>query len=296
MSVVIPTVGRACLVEAIGSVLQQSVPILEVIVVADTVDDLELSTSEQVRVLRCGPGLGAPGARQVGVDAARGDMIALLDDDDLWHPFKIEAQLLRLGSNPTEVSIASCACAVRREDGHEKLLPRSPIDPLQDIAQYLYTYSLHRSGPANGFVQTSSLLFPRHLALEVPLDEKRDAVHDESTWLLAVRSKYPHARIEQLADPYVVYRVGSNSLSNNAFTSVDRYIDWGRQYLRGASARTRGDYYLTSPVAAAVSAGSVAGLLRAVRAGFRHGSPGVWAVLYAVAKLGALMTRTARRP
>ncbi|RMB77375.1 glycosyltransferase family 2 protein [Rhodococcus sp. SBT000017] len=295
VSVVIPTVGRSSLSGAVDSALQQSFSVCEVIVVADTADELGLAANARIKVLRCGPGAGAQRARQIGIRDAVGDVIALLDDDDLWHPYKIEAQMLLLEASGPSTTIVSCACVVRRPDGHEKILPRVAIEPRQDIAEYLYTYSLHRSGLGNGVVQTSTLLFPAQLALDVPLDERADAVHDESTWLLAVRSKYPRTRIEQLNDPFVIYRVTPNSLSNNGKNDVSRYLDWGQEHLHDASPRVRGDYYLTSPVAAAASAGSTLGIRQAIRVGSNRGSPGIWAVLYAVAKLLTVSVRAVRQ-
>ena len=98
VSVVIPTYNRAALlIEAVESVLRQSYDDLEVVVCDDGSTD---DTAERVRAF--GPrvhyiGLahtGRPGSpRNRGIEAARGELIAFLDDDDLWEPDKLARQI-----------------------------------------------------------------------------------------------------------------------------------------------------------------------------------------------------------
>jgi hypothetical protein len=99
VSIVIPTYNRADLLpEAIGSVLAQSVPALEVIVADDASTD---HTSEvmaayaadgRVRYQR-GPHQGPAGTRNDGVRAARGEVVGFLDSDDRLLPGALTAHL-----------------------------------------------------------------------------------------------------------------------------------------------------------------------------------------------------------
>ena len=93
ISVIIPTIGRASLRTAVESALNQTVPPAEVIVVVDSDGEPDLPTSDAVRVLRTSGGVGPGRARQLGIDSAKGDIIALLDDDDRWKKGKLEKQL-----------------------------------------------------------------------------------------------------------------------------------------------------------------------------------------------------------
>jgi len=94
ISAVIPTHRRAeLLVEALESVLRQSAPPEEVIVVSDVDDEATTAAVERfarsevpVRLLRNSGTGGASGSRNVGIDAATGTYVALLDDDDWWEP------------------------------------------------------------------------------------------------------------------------------------------------------------------------------------------------------------------
>jgi glycosyltransferase involved in cell wall biosynthesis len=104
LSVIIPTYNRSdLLVEAVRSVQRQTVQEIEIIVVDDgstkPVANRLQGFKGAVRVLRQeNSGLNA--ARNAGLRAARGDFIALLDDDDLWLPFKTEIQMTALERFP----------------------------------------------------------------------------------------------------------------------------------------------------------------------------------------------------
>jgi len=97
VSVVIPTYNSADLVvEAVESVLAQTVPPFEVIVIDDGSTDRTrerlASYGPPVRYVHQENG-GVATARNRGVKEAKGDLVAFLDADDAWHPRKLEIQL-----------------------------------------------------------------------------------------------------------------------------------------------------------------------------------------------------------
>lgn len=96
VSVVVPTRNRPALLrEAVGSVLTQSHAALEVVVVDDGDDPPEPFDDPRVRVVRNEGPAGASGARNTGLRAARGDLIAYLDDDNLMGPHWLRALVAR---------------------------------------------------------------------------------------------------------------------------------------------------------------------------------------------------------
>jgi glycosyltransferase involved in cell wall biosynthesis len=104
ISAVVPTVGRPELVRALRSVRAQRSPAhVELIVVYDGEPGTELP-AEAVgltdRVIYTEGRVGGARARNLGIAAATGDMVALLDDDDEWLPHKCEAQLALLQRSP----------------------------------------------------------------------------------------------------------------------------------------------------------------------------------------------------
>ena len=139
VSVVIPTIGRPSLRSAVDTVLAQSESVGEIIVVADTAGPLALPSDGRVRVIRTGPGAGGNVARQAGIEHARGDIIALLDDDDAWFPDKISTQLEFANRIPSAVRewVLGCAVLAVTPDGRQRVWPSKVIAPSQDLAEYI---------------------------------------------------------------------------------------------------------------------------------------------------------------
>jgi glycosyltransferase involved in cell wall biosynthesis len=109
VSVVIPTYNRAQFVrEAVESVLQQTIRPDEIIVVDDgSTDDTQETLArfgDTISILRQ-PNHGKSAARNAGIGAARGEWIAFLDSDDLWHPRRMEVLRTFLQSRPAGVGL-----------------------------------------------------------------------------------------------------------------------------------------------------------------------------------------------
>lgn len=104
VSVIVPVYnGERFLADAIESIQAQRYHPLEIIVVDDgSTDDTGLVATRFGDGVRCvyQPQSGLPVARNTGLEATRGDVIAFLDADDLWRDDKLELQLLRLVVDP----------------------------------------------------------------------------------------------------------------------------------------------------------------------------------------------------
>jgi glycosyltransferase involved in cell wall biosynthesis len=116
VSVVIPTYNRTRqTIAAIESVLAQTYPNLEIIVVDDGSKDG--SAEEIQRFIRertdgchqifffSQPNQGASVARNIGISKARGEYIAFLDSDDSWDPEKLESQMQALEQFKNECGV-----------------------------------------------------------------------------------------------------------------------------------------------------------------------------------------------
>lgn len=103
VSVIIPTYNRDYIVEvAIRSVLEQSYPNLELILVDDGSKDKtpHLVTKYPLKYVRLPQNFGPSFARNRGIVHAKGELIAFLDSDDYFLPSKIEKQVKFLQENP----------------------------------------------------------------------------------------------------------------------------------------------------------------------------------------------------
>jgi glycosyltransferase involved in cell wall biosynthesis len=121
VSVIIPTYNRAGIVQAsIESVLQQTYPNVEVVVVDDGSSDdtrrVVESYGEPVRyVYQQNAGVSA--ARNTGFARARGEFVALLDSDDQFLPWKLEAQVRVLREHPEAGMVWTDMTAVNEHGG-----------------------------------------------------------------------------------------------------------------------------------------------------------------------------------
>ena len=97
VSVIIPTYNRGWTLQAaMDSVLAQTYLDFELIVVDDgssddTAEILAAYGPEVKRIRQANAGVSA--ARNTGIRAARGELVAFLDSDDRWLPDKLKVQV-----------------------------------------------------------------------------------------------------------------------------------------------------------------------------------------------------------
>lgn len=109
ISVVIPTCDRAGLMrEAIDSVLCQTSPPLEIIVVDNGKEAVRLDlASPLIKLLRIDALAGVSRARNTGAEIASGEYIAFLDDDDQWSPDYLQRAELIIQQRQPDVILAA---------------------------------------------------------------------------------------------------------------------------------------------------------------------------------------------
>ncbi|WP_437200772.1 glycosyltransferase family 2 protein [Planctomicrobium sp. SH664] len=131
VSVITPTFNRAhFLEECLHSILRQTYPYLEAIVIDDGSTDGTRSLVEQMqqqdgRIRYVSqPNGGVSSARNTGLKHAQGEFIALLDSDDIWHPWKLEAQVAALQALPESGMVWTDMSAIdsRGQQLHDRYL------------------------------------------------------------------------------------------------------------------------------------------------------------------------------
>jgi glycosyltransferase involved in cell wall biosynthesis len=211
--VIIPTYNRAAMVsEAVASVLAQTWPDFELLVVDDgSTDDTAAALApyaSRLRLLRRERRGGVSAARNAGIKASCGEWLAFLDSDDLWLPEKLARQLAFLSGNPGLLICQTEETWVRR--GVRVNQPRTH----RKIGGRIFLPSLERCLVSPSAVILHRRLLERHGGF----DEDLPAAEDYDLWLrLAWRYD-----IGLLPEPLIVKRGGRlDQLS--AQWGLDRY-------------------------------------------------------------------------
>jgi glycosyltransferase involved in cell wall biosynthesis len=190
--------------EALASVLTQTRPPDEIVVVDDATPAGEARTLEnlpdRVRVIRLARNAGASTARQIGTEATHADLVAYLDADDWWEPRFLEDLEETLTRHPG--APASYSAIVKRyPDGRQTPFRAKPA--MLDIREAIVRSHLLPSG----FVV-------RRAALDSIGGWRRDRMVVED-WDLSVRLLDRCGPIPLVPELLVNYRVG-NPASLNA--------------------------------------------------------------------------------
>ncbi|MFH1865072.1 MAG: glycosyltransferase [Candidatus Eisenbacteria bacterium] len=112
VSTIIPCYnGERFIGKAIESVLGQTYRDLEVVVVDDGSSDGSLDvvgrymSDGRVKLTRHETNKGIPAARNTGLGSSTGEFVAFLDQDDMWVPGKLEAQVPVLDEGPPDLGM-----------------------------------------------------------------------------------------------------------------------------------------------------------------------------------------------
>jgi len=213
ISAIIPTYNRSRTVRsAIDSVLNQTYSPIEIIVVDDGSTD---DTSDRLRdygtkirlIHQCNAGASA--ARNAGVRASSGSIVAFLDSDDIWLPKKIEKQVAALQAAGTSVCCCVSNMALNFHDGRTGtsfqsagLLPFHAEGAWLNVAEVL----------ATRFLMFNQAVAIRRNAFDIVggFDDKLKVLEDYDLALrLAVCGPWVF-----VSEPLVVWKQSEDSLSH----------------------------------------------------------------------------------
>ena len=126
ISVVIPTHnGAATLADTLESIRRQTTPPAEVIVVDDGSSDDSVKVAEQhplgPRVVRLDGNHGVAFARNVGLREATSELIAFVDQDDLWMPERLERVDAAFAEHPDWRALVTDEAVFAADEDREEL-------------------------------------------------------------------------------------------------------------------------------------------------------------------------------
>jgi len=200
VSVVIPFYNRSQFIgHAVGSVLAQTRPVDEIIIVDDGSRPEEAAALDRFRdsciVVQQGNG-GPAAARNTGVARASGEWISFLDDDDGWEPNRLEVLMSYLERHP-ECSALHHAV---RLDGSQVVFRKAPLS----LKDFLHAHP----SPAS----TSTVLIRRSALLKCGLMNPVMSPKEDHDCFVRLAM---HHSFHYVDEPLTVRRLHQDNISND---------------------------------------------------------------------------------
>ena len=202
ISVILTTYNRAALLpRAIASVLAQEGARFEIIVVDDASTDatgayLATLTDPRIRVVAAARNLGPSGARNLGLTAARAEIVAFLDSDDAYLADRLALPLAAFAADPDLVCVLSSAVKFDRAAPREARIPAVRLAApafewalIADLIPVEATSMTVRRAPAlavGGFCETLRLAEDREFLIRLARKGAGQLVPDllwEKSWV-----------------------------------------------------------------------------------------------------------------
>lgn len=233
VSVVIPAYNAERFVaEAVASVLAQTVPVAELVVVDDgstdaTAAEARRAGAAHARILS-GPNRGVSSARNRGLGEVSGEIVCFLDADDRWDPTKLERQLPRFD----DPEVAAVGCYMRYESAAGRVLGVTG-QPVGERERLRLQRAKFMPAPISGFA------FRRTAVVAAGcFDELLDRVPGQVEDLELLSRVAWLGRIEMVEEVLGSYRIHGASASARAFAAQQRAL---RFIAARAAARARGE-------------------------------------------------------
>lgn len=212
VSVVIATHNRQDLLpQAVRSILDQTYQNFEIVIVDDASEDVTpevirgLTESDpRIRSIRSDKNVGPGAARNLGIALAKGDFVAIMDDDDLADPHRLESELEVFFREPEVMLVFSSIQWVDDQLKPVNLFPGIlengvfPSDP-NDVFRLLY---LESNKIPNTTIMIRRELVGRYVYPETPWIGE--------DWYLFMQLAAAGVRMRAIPTPLVTTRRGSN--------------------------------------------------------------------------------------
>lgn len=191
--------------QSINSVLNQTYPDVELLVVDDYSQDRTVKLVEnimardnRVRLIYNKENSGVSYTRKHGLEEAKGAWIAILDSDDIWAPEKLEKQIIL--QKKMNADLLFTGSAFMDSDGQ-------PIDwYLHAPSEVTYRHLLKQNVLSNSSSLVRKELYEKHYAVG-------DGMHEDfAVWLGILKEG---KRAYGVDEPLLTYRIAKSSKSGN---------------------------------------------------------------------------------
>ncbi|HEY3254085.1 MAG TPA: glycosyltransferase [Polyangiaceae bacterium] len=282
VSVLVPSFnGARWLREALDSILAQSYRNLEVILLDDASSDetpeLAASYGDRIRYVRQPKNLGIYDNVNVGIELARGELIATYHADDIYLPTIVEQQVAHLEAHP-EVGAVFCADifvdAEGREYGRMTFPPELPAGVPLDYPTVLNALLRYK----NRFLVCPTAMVRKSVHRDVGVyDQARYRNTGDLEMWLRIAKRYPITVLGEYLMKYRHFHGNSSqryhrlrTVPENFFLIMDEYLAAGGRTLASPEALTNYEAHRSQDRLMAAIAHYVKGELRGGRQALRE--------------------------
>ena len=282
VSVIVPSMGRSSLRQAVESVLAQTYDNFEIVVRFDATGipnaGKSLPCDTRIRIFT------SPEYEEISVSRARavedscGDFIAFLDDDDRFRSIKLEKQVNAALSAMREGAkhvVIGGRVAVYESDGRQLgTVPRRLPKTGEAMGSYLFRKRDVRPGEAS--FGASMMLCNRELLRVVPLG-RPSSLHEDWDWILSADriDGTTITIIPEVVSEYVIQPSGASASTRSSWKVSE---EWVTDHVSVLGNRASADFLLFNTVPLAVAQGDWRGVIQLLGRSWRVGPPGLAAV------------------
>lgn len=213
------------IVETIDSVLNQSYQNYEMLIIDDCSNDGSyeivsdyIKKDNRFKVYRLESNSGCPAVpRNFALKIAKGDYIAFLDSDDIWHKDKLEIQIKYMSQNNCFFS-ASEIKIFRNIDEINKAINSEINFNLLESEEIFHKKLIFKN-----IIPNSSVIIKRDLInkLRFNVDLRYKAIEDYHMWLRILEKG---TKCCKLSSQLLFYRIAETSISKSKFAMFKKHI------------------------------------------------------------------------
>jgi len=214
ISVMVPTYRRPqLLMRAVNSILKQTYQNFEIIVIDDNPDDetktqMDALNDPRIRVIKSRRQGILGDHRNLAVENSKGEWIGFCDDDDYWHPEKLEKQVRVINKiNPEKVKLICTNFWIRKKG------------QLKPVLNFWTRFKIFRNLYQTNFIGILTVLIKKEVFTNLGFfkaDKKINGTEDFDMWI-RVLSKYRYYYIPQCLAYYSDFSptAGTQTMTDN---------------------------------------------------------------------------------
>lgn len=227
VSIVMPAYNASRYIEAtIDSVLKQSFEDYELLIINDCSKDSTASIVERycerdrrIKLINLSENKGAPAApRNIGIRKSKGEWIAFLDSDDIWHPNKLQRQIDVLKKTGARF------CSTQMIDFVNESTLKLKDGPPDEYKWISFVQQLIRYRTPTSSVIVDRALMERNLFNE---DMSYKAREDLDCWL---HCHEDIGKSVKIMNPMMGYRIIPGQISGNKWHMLCRHLHVMKKY------------------------------------------------------------------